>query len=143
LIALEPMSHFRTHVVNTPAQLMRLITLADHPNLRALLDTYHLVTEIRDYARAIRTVRNRLLGIHACENDRGVPGGGLIPWKQVFTALREIEFQGYLLLETYNSSLDDFAYRRGMFHNVCPDAQAFVRQGLTFLRQQAAAVNLA
>ncbi len=46
---------------------MQLITLADHDNLYALLDTYHLVTEIRDYARAIHTVRNRLWGLHACE----------------------------------------------------------------------------
>lgn len=136
IIALEPMSHFRTHVVNTPAQLQHLLTLANHKNLRALLDTYHLVTEIRDYAQAIRTVRDHLLGIHACENDRGVPGGGLVPWETVFATLQAIEFEGYVLLETYNSSLGDFAYRRGMFHNVCPDAQKFVREGFAFIRQQ-------
>lgn len=134
-IGLEPMSHFRTHVANTPEQVMHLIALADHDNLRVLLDTYHLVTEIRDYARAIRTVRDRLLGVHACENDRGVPGGGLVPWPQVFAALKEIAFDGYLMLETYNSSLGDFAFRRGLFHNVCPDAEAFVREGLGFVRQ--------
>ena len=134
-IVLEPMSHFRTHVVNTPEQMMRLIGMADHQNLWTLLDTYHLVTEIRDYAQAIRTVRDRLWGIHACENDRGVPGGGLVPWQTVFATLREIGFDGYLLLESYNSALGDFAYRRGMFQNICPDAYAFVREGLAFLRQ--------
>ena len=138
MIALEPMSHFLTHVVNTPEQLHHLLTLANHKNLRALLDTYHLVTEIRDYAQAIRTVRDHLLGIHMCENDRGVPGGGLVPWETVFATLQAIEFEGYLLLETYNSSLGDFAYRRGMFHNVCPDAQTFVREGLAFIRHQLA-----
>jgi D-psicose/D-tagatose/L-ribulose 3-epimerase len=135
-VVLEPMSHFRTHVVNTPEQMMRLIGMADHQNLWVLLDTYHLVTEIRDYAQAIRTVRDRLWAIHACENDRGVPGGGLVPWKTVFAALKEIQFDGYMLLETYNSALGDFAYRRGIFLNVCPDPQAFVREGLTFLRNQ-------
>jgi D-psicose/D-tagatose/L-ribulose 3-epimerase len=133
-IALEPMSHFRTHVVNTPPQLMHLITMADHENITALLDTYHLITEIRDYAEAIRTVNDRLLGLHACENDRGVPGNGLVPWESVFTALEELAFDGYIMLETYNSSLDDFAYRRGMFHNVCPDAKTFVREGFAFVR---------
>lgn len=135
-IVLEPMSHFRTHLVNTPEQGMRLIEMAGHPNLRILLDTYHMVTEVRDFAAAIRTVRDRLWGLHACENDRGVPGGGLVPWAAVFGALREIGFSGYLVLEAYNSSLGDFAYRRGMFHNVCPDGAAFVRQGLGFLREQ-------
>ncbi|HTR99124.1 MAG TPA: sugar phosphate isomerase/epimerase family protein [Bacteroidota bacterium] len=133
-IALEPMSHFRTHLVNTPAEIMRLIDMADHPNLKVLFDTYHIVTEIRSYASALRTVAPRLYALHACENDRGVPGGGLVPWEEVFSVLREIGFDGYIGLEGYNSSLDDFAYQRGMFHDVCPDGRAFVEQGIGFLK---------
>jgi D-psicose/D-tagatose/L-ribulose 3-epimerase len=134
-IVLEPMSHFRTHVVNRPEQAVRLVELADHPDLYILLDTFHLVTEVRSYAESVRVVGKRLWGIHASENDRGVPGGGLVPWEAVFGALRETSFDGYVLLETYNSSIGDFAYRRGIFQNVCPDADAFVRQGLAFLRK--------
>jgi D-psicose/D-tagatose/L-ribulose 3-epimerase len=133
-IVLEPMSHFRTHIANTPEQIMHLIGLAGHPNLRVLLDTYHLVTEVRDYGAAIRTVSDRLWGIHACENDRGLPGGGLVPWDAVFRTLREIGFDGRMLLETYASSLGDFAYRRGMFHDVCPDGVVFAREGLRFIK---------
>jgi len=136
-IVLEPMSHFRSHVVNTPEQLVRLIAMAGHANLFALLDTYHMITEVRDYAAAIRTVRGRLWGLHACENDRGVPGGGLVPWEAVFAALRETAFEGYVILEAYNSSLGDFARGRGMFHDVCPDGAEFVRKGLAFLKNLA------
>jgi len=134
-VVLEPMSHFRTHVVNTPRQVMRLIGLADHANLRVLLDTYHMVTEVNDYSAGIRTVAERLWGLHTCENNRGVPGSGLLPWDDVFAALIDIGFDGYMIMETYNSSLADFAYQRGMFHNVCPDADSFVRQGLEFLKK--------
>lgn len=133
-IVLEPMSHFRTHLVNTAAQLMRLIDLADHPNLYALFDTYHLITEERDYGAALRTLAPRLWCVHTCENDRGAPGGGLVPWDDVFDVLYEIGFDGPLTMEAYNSSIDDFAYQRGMFHNVCPDGDEFVRKGLAFLR---------
>ena len=134
-LALEPMSHFRTHIANTPEQIMRLVTLADHANLGVLLDTYHMITEMREFGAAIRAVGDRLWGLHACENDRGVPGGGLVPWDQVFAALRDITFDGFVLLEAYNSSLSDFAFRRGMFHDVCPDGEAFARQGLAFMRR--------
>ena len=133
-IVLEPMSHFRTHLVNNPGQLMALIAQADHSNLYALLDTYHMITEVRDYAQAIRTLRDRLWAVHACENDRGVPGGGLVPWNEVFRTLNQINFQGYIIFETYNSSIGDFAYQRGMFHNVCPDGVTFVREALAFVR---------
>jgi D-psicose/D-tagatose/L-ribulose 3-epimerase len=137
-VVIEPMSHFRTHLINTPEQAMHLVTLADHPNLRVLLDTYHLVTEVRDYAQAIHTVAPKLWGLHACESDRGVPGGGLVPWNTVFAALKAIDFEGYVLLETYNSSIGDppgtFAYQRGMFHDPCPDGKAFAQQGIAFLK---------
>ena len=135
VIALEPMSHFRTHLVNTPDQLMRLITMADHPNLRALFDTYHVVTEVRDYEAALRTLAPRLFAIHACENDRGTPGGGLLPWEKIFRTIHEIGFEGYIGLEGYNSGLGDFAFERGMFHNLCPDGPAYVRRGIGFLRE--------
>jgi D-psicose/D-tagatose/L-ribulose 3-epimerase len=135
IIALEPMSHFRTHVANTPEQLVCLLDAADHPNLRILFDTYHCITEIRSYSVAIKACGSRLFAVHACENDRGAPGGGLMPWPEIFAALHEIGFDGYVGLEGYNSSIDDFAYQRGMFHNVCPDGPAFVRKSIAFLRE--------
>ncbi len=133
-VVLEPMSHFRTHLVNTPDQLMRLIGMAEHPNLWALLDTYHMITEVRDYAAGIRTCGEKLWGMHMCENDRGVPGGGLVPWDAICRTLSETGFDGRLIMEAYNSSAGDFAFERGMFHNVCPDAAAFVAGGLRFLK---------
>ncbi len=131
---IEPMSHFRTHLINTSTQAMRLLRLADHPNLRVLLDTYHLITEVRDYAAEIYQTGERLWGLHACENDRGVPGGGLVPWPTIFAALRQIAFDGYVLFESYNSRIGDWAFQRGMFHDPCPDGETFVKKALAFVR---------
>lgn len=135
-LALEPMSRFRTHLVNTPGQMLQLMEAADHENLRVLLDTYHLVTEVRNYADAVRLLAPRLWGVHACENDRGVPGGGLIPWDALCGALRSTNWHGYMLMETYNTGLGDFACRRGLFQDLCPDGDAFVRQGMAFLKDK-------
>jgi len=135
-IVLEPMSHFRTHILNTPQQTMALLDQVDHDNLYVLLDTYHMVTEVLDYAEAIKCVGDRLWSIHACESDRGVPGRGLVPWADVFQGLREINYGGYVMLESYNSAINDgnFAYGRGLFHNVCADAENFVQEGIGFLK---------
>jgi D-psicose/D-tagatose/L-ribulose 3-epimerase len=133
-LVLEPMSRFRSHVVNTPAQALELLARADHPALAVLLDTYHLVTEVRDYAAAIHTVGDRLWGLHACENDRGVPGGGLLPWPAIFSALRTTRAD-YVGFESYNTSLGDFGWRRGMFQDVCPDGDTFVRTAVAFARK--------
>ncbi len=133
-LVLEPMSRFRTHLVNTPDELVRLIDLAGHPGIRATFDTYHAVTEVRDYAAGLRTLGPRLALVHACENDRGVPGGGLVPWETVFRTLAGMGFDGMIGLETYNTRLGDFAYERGIFRDLCPDGRAFVERGLAFLK---------
>ena len=133
-VVLEPMSRFRTHLINTPSQLVRLIGLAGHANIKATFDTYHAVTEVRDYAEGLRVLGPRLALVHACENDRGVPGGGLVPWEAVFRTLAEIGFDGTVGLETYNTGLSDFAFERGIFQDLCPDGRAFVEKGVAFLR---------
>lgn len=133
ILAIEPMSRFRSHLVNTPAQAVRLIEMAGRPaSLRVLIDTYHMVTELRDFAAAIRETGDLLWGLHACENDRGVPGGGLVRWSEVFAALKETPAD-YVAFEGYNTALGDFGWRRGMYQDVCPDGDAFVREGLAFI----------
>ncbi len=127
LLVIEPMSRFRNHLINTAAQAVQLIQLADHPNLRVTLDTYHMITEERDYGAAIRQALPVLWGIHACENDRGVPGGGLVPWPAVFDALTDVQGGIRLLLETYNTGPGDFGFSRGIFQNLCPDPEVFIR----------------
>ena len=138
-VVIEPMSRFRTHLVNTAAQAVNLVRLAAHPNLGVNLDTYHMITEERDYGAAIRGGLPVLWGIHTCENDRGVPGGGLVPWMAVFKALGEANGCVRLMLETYNTGPGGFGFSRGLFQNLCPDPKTFVRQGTAFLRGSIAA----
>ena len=135
-LVIEPMSRFRVHLVNTAAQAVELTRRADHPNLLVNLDTYHMITEEREYGAAIRRALPVLWGLHACENDRGVPGGGLVPWSAVFAALREAPGPVRLMLETYNTA-GDLGFERGIFQNLCPDPVDFVRRGLEFLKRHA------
>jgi D-psicose/D-tagatose/L-ribulose 3-epimerase len=135
-LAIEPMSRFRNHLANTSRQVVQLAELAGHPNLFINLDTYHMITEERDYGAAIRLAASRLWGIHACENDRGVPGGGLVPWPAVFAALSEVGGPVRLLLETYRTGPDGFGFERGIFQDLCPDPKEFVKRGVRFLRGQ-------
>jgi D-psicose/D-tagatose/L-ribulose 3-epimerase len=132
-LGIEPMSRFRTHLVNTPSQALHLVELAAHPHLKIAIDTYHLATEVRDLPAEIRKVGDRLMALHACENDRGVPGKGLMPWTEIFAALRETPAE-FIEFESYNTSLGDFGWQRGMFQNQCPDGDAFVRDGLAFVQ---------
>ncbi|MBN2302337.1 MAG: sugar phosphate isomerase/epimerase [Lentisphaerae bacterium] len=135
-LAIEPMSHFRTHVANTPRQINTLLALADHPNLYSLMDTYHLTTEVPDLTQALVEMHPRLWGIHACENTRGAVGTGFLPWPDLAKKLVALQWNGYIGFEAYNSSWRGgaFARERGMFHNVCPDAEAFISASMKKLQ---------
>jgi D-psicose/D-tagatose/L-ribulose 3-epimerase len=134
-LVIEPMSRFRNHLITTAAQAVNLVQMADHPNLGVNLDTFHMITEERDYGAAIRGALPVLWGVHTCENDRGVPGGGLVPWMAVFEALSETTGCIRLLMETYRTGPEGFGYERGIFQNLAPDPEQFVQKGLSFLRE--------
>ena len=133
-MVIEPMSRFRNHLLNTSAQAVQLVEMTGHDNVFINLDTYHMITEERDYGAAVRRATPWLWGVHACENDRGVPGGGLVPWASVFEALKPIDRPVRLMLETYRTGPEGYGWERGIFQNLCPDPEAFVRQGIAFLQ---------
>jgi len=133
-IVLEPMSRFRNHLINTSAQVMELVHMIAHRNVFVNLDTYHMVTEERDYKSAVNSTLPVLWGIHVCESDRGVPGSGLVPWDRVFQGLDNTPECVRLLFETYNTGPEGFGYSRGIYQNLCPDPVQYIKQGLSFLR---------
>jgi hypothetical protein len=51
----------------------------------------------------------------------------------VFEALEAATGCVRLMFETYNTGQSGFGYSRGIFQNVCPDPEDFVRQGIKFL----------
>lgn len=134
-LVIEPMSRFRSHLINTAKQAMELIGLVRHPSLLVNLDTYHMVTEERDYGKAIESALPSLWGIHACENDRGVPGSGLVPWTSVFDSLAKANSPLRIVFETYNTGPNGFGFSRGIFQDVCPDPFAYIVKGMEFLKQ--------
>jgi|GEM_PF-1846017 len=61
------------------------------------------------------------MALHACENDRGLPGAGSTPWSEIRASVREIPAQS-IEFESYNTSFGDFGWQRGMFQNHVPTA---------------------
>jgi D-psicose/D-tagatose/L-ribulose 3-epimerase len=132
-LVIEPMSRFRNHLINTAREAFDLVERTGHENISVNLDTYHMITEERNYETAITSAASRLWGLHACENDRGVPGGGLVPWDQVASGLKTVNHPVRLLLETYRTGAAGFGPERGIFKDLCPEPEEFIRQGIRFL----------
>lgn len=136
-LALEPVNRYETYVLNTVAQTLQMIDRIGEPNVGLLFDTYQMITEEKDYYQSIVSAGNRVYHVHACENDRGIPGSGLVPWHRVFKALHDINYQGALTVETFVSSIPEIAASTRIWRQVIPDADTLARDGLAFLTSMA------
>ena len=53
------------------------------------------------FSAAIRTAGPLLGHFHTGENNRRVPGKGRLPWHEIGTALREIGYEGTVVMEPF------------------------------------------
>ena len=77
-IALEPVNRYETYLVNTCEHALKLIGMVGEDNMRIHLDTYHMNIEEKSFYEATKLAGDKLVHYHLCENDRGIPGTGLV-----------------------------------------------------------------
>jgi D-psicose/D-tagatose/L-ribulose 3-epimerase len=136
-LALEPLNRFETDRVNTVEQGLRLCEDVGHDAVGLHLDTFHLHLEERDSGAAVRAAAEagRLFHVHACENDRGVPGRGQVAWEGVARALREVAYAGDVVIESFTPAVTSIAGAVRLWRPVAPDQDTIAREGLAFLRR--------
>ncbi len=138
-IALEYLNRFEMYLTNSAADLAALVRAAGHPRIRMMYDTFHAHIEEKDPAAALRACADVLVHIHLSENDRSTPGAGQVAWSETFDAIREIDYDGWVVIEAFGDLLPELAgatkiWRR-MFESpeqVARDGAAFIRNGLKF-----------
>jgi D-psicose/D-tagatose/L-ribulose 3-epimerase len=133
-LAFEPLNRFETDLVNIVEQGMKLISEVDEPNLGLHIDTFHMHLEEKDSPAAIRLGGDRIFHIHACENDRGVPGTGQVNWGGVAEALKEIGYQGDIVIESFTPEVKSIARAVCIWREIAPNQDAIVRDGAVFLK---------
>ena len=103
--------------ISTTEKTLEFIHMIDDENFKLCLDTGHEAVFGRSIGDAIRLAGKDLRTFHIHDNDgkgdrHWVPCMGVIDWKDVNAALKEIEFDGVFSLETSfagflpNASLD-------------------------------------
>ncbi|MFL7893921.1 MAG: sugar phosphate isomerase/epimerase family protein [Anaerolineales bacterium] len=133
-LAFEPLNRFETDLVNVVEQGLKLIADVGEPNLGLHIDTFHMHLEEKDPAGAIRNAADRVFHVHACENDRGVPGTGQVAWQDIFMALRDIKYRGIVSIESFTPAVKSIARAVCIWRTIAPSQDAIARDGLEFLK---------
>ena len=106
------------------------------------LDTYHMNIEEKGVAQAILDARDHLRYIHLSESDRGTPGMGTVDWDEIFVALRAIDFNGGLAMESFVNMPPEIAFGLSVWRPVARDEAEVMEKGLPFLKNKAAQYGL-
>ena len=141
LIGLEPVNRYETYLVNTCEQALHLREMIDRDNVKVHLDTYHMNIEEKSFYDATVMAGEHLIHYHLCENDRGIPGTGLVDWDGIFRALAEIGYTGNAALESFVDVTDNM--NTWVWRQLAPDGDTLLKQGADFIRKKQKEYGLA
>jgi D-psicose/D-tagatose/L-ribulose 3-epimerase len=134
-IAIEPLNRFETYFLNTAADGVKLVEEIGHPNVGILFDTFHANIEEKSIAEGYRRVGRHLKHVHTCENDRGIPGSGHVEWQEVFAALRDVQYDGWLTIESFGFALGELSAAASIWRDIAPTPESIAFEGIRFLKQ--------
>jgi D-psicose/D-tagatose/L-ribulose 3-epimerase len=132
-IGIEPVNRYETYLINTCDQALQLKEMIGEDNIKIHLDTYHMNIEEKSFYDATIKAGKDLVHYHLCENDRGIPGTGLVNWDDIFRALAEIEYEGNAALESFVDATDNM--NTWVWRQLAPDGDTLLRQGAEFIRK--------
>lgn len=132
-VGLEALNRFECYLLNTMQDLVAFVRRVDHPNIRAMYDTFHSNIEEADPIGALIRSRAEVVHIHLSENDRGVPGRGNIPWDETFAAIRDIGYDDWLTIEAFGRGLPDLAAATKVWRDFAESPEAVYRDGFAHI----------
>lgn len=100
-LCLEVLNRFETPLVNDCDEGIRYCREVGHKSCKLLLDTFHMNIEEDDLPAAFRKAGDLLGHVHVGEGNRKLPGMGHLPWAEMGKALRDIGFDGCVVMEPF------------------------------------------
>ncbi len=134
VLGLEPVNRYETCLINTCQQALRLKEMIGVESVKIHLDTYHMNIEEKSFYEATKLAGADLIHYHLCENDRGIPGTGLVDWDGIFKALAEIKYDGNAALESFVDNTDNM--NTWVWRQLAPDGDTLLREGVAFIRKK-------
>lgn len=98
-IVLEAINRYESDVLNTIAQTAAFIEKFDTTLLKLHIDAYHMNIEESDIVKPIIDAKHLIGHVHLADNNRMYPGKGRFDFHSLVSALRTINYDGYLAME--------------------------------------------
>ena len=119
-IVMEPVNHEYANCLMGTNDMLDFVASIDLPNVGLMLDMVHMLMEGEDIRASIEVAQNRqrLWHFHFSDSDRLPIGDGHYDMGAIVQALREVGYDGYATVETFQ----------------IPDSQHAIQQSFNALR---------
>ncbi|HQE25449.1 MAG TPA: sugar phosphate isomerase/epimerase family protein [Candidatus Atribacteria bacterium] len=135
IIAVEPVNRFETHFLNIAEDAVRYCQEVGTGNVKVHLDSFHMIREETSFRGAVEVCGKEYLGyVHVCENNRGIPGTGLVPWREFFQALKDIGYNGPLVIESFDPGFEELNRQCAIWRKLAESGEELAVKGLKNLK---------
>jgi len=115
----EPLNRYETNLVNRLTDGVALLDSLTTKNVRLLADLFHMNIEETDMAEALRMAGPHVGHVHFVDSNRRPAGSGHLDLAAIASALRDIQYDGFLSAEALP----------------WPDSQSAARQTISSFRK--------
>jgi D-psicose/D-tagatose/L-ribulose 3-epimerase len=134
-LCIEYLNRFECYFLTTAAQAKELVQRVNHPSFKTMYDTFHANIEEKNAAQAIKALSPHFGHVHISESDRGTPGTGMVHWDETFKALREVKYDGWMVIEAFGRALPALAAATRVWRDLFPSPEEVYTKGLAFMKQ--------
>lgn len=135
-LGVECLNRFETYLLNSHADSAKFAREVNHPNCKMMYDTFHSNIEEKCIRTALKSCADVLCHIHISENDRSTPGKGDIKWAETFDAIKEIGYDGWLMIEAFGLALPEIAAATKIWRRMFDTEEQLAREGLAFMKAE-------
>jgi len=135
VLAIEPLNRFEIYLLNCAEDGMRFVNEVNHPNCQYHFDTFHAHIEEKNTADAIRLCKDKLAHVHICANDRSTPGNDQINWREVWGALEEAGYDGWLVVEAFGLALPSLAAATKIWRSMFESEEKLIKESILFMKK--------
>ena len=132
-LAIEPLNRYESYLITNLQKAQYFIREVGSPNLKVHLDTFHMSIEEKNLSEIVHKSADYLVNMHISDSNREPPGRGHTDFRAIMKSLKEIRYEGYLVLEPVPPGSN------AIFDATRPSAfitrDEYAREGIAYLKE--------
>lgn len=123
-LMLEPLNRYESCLLNNARQGKRFVEEVNAPNVKTMLDTFHMNIEETNLKAPFVELGDALGHIHVADTNRGGLGRGRLPFDEVVSGIQASGYDGTMTLECLAPGVNPFEANKKADHMTWLDTYA-------------------